>query len=157
MTVSTKRSSDEEREFLTRSAMRFYHLGHLPMDYRTAVIEYRFLLAEKREKKLPLHKLSEKVLAEIPEIPFLRELDDDSARAYLDACSITELKALLYDLENLQCSYAWNTLHSRIVDYRYELDHYGEKHSSLMVDPDACSGGHRSRSRAASSNLIDES
>lgn len=102
--------------------------------YRTNVERYQALLAEKRRLKLRLKrgdKLSDKTLAEYPEIPFLREKNEAKAEAMLGAMSDCQIRCTIHQVEDLSLNYVYREINRLITDFKYQI--YRKKHPSSSL------------------------
>ena len=111
-------------------------------DYRTKVIRYRFLLTTKRDLGIkPLNKVPETDIRHYPEIPFLRILNYDEAKVFLENLPDHRLEALVDHITVVTSSdWVFRTLSTRIKEFEWEIRNKGKKlpRKGGAIDPDFC-------------------
>lgn len=106
-------------------------------EYRTRVIKYRFYVSWKRELGIsPIRAIKESSIAEYPKNSFLSILSEDEARYILTISSTSHIEKIIEDIERiLNTDYTYVTLGTKIADFTYEVQHYGQEKPSLGYDP----------------------
>lgn len=137
------------RQELIDRAMRLWETH--AESYRTMPLQYQFLLAEKRRLGIaPLNKIKKCVLDDYPKVPFFAICDAEVARARLNKLSELQLICQIRWLEDVvNYNQAYRTLRNRIIDFTYEVDHYGSLDCPFGLDPDysTCSTHRRNKKR----------
>lgn len=120
---------EEKREELISQIMVLWKEN--AVDYRTLPLRYRFLLKERKKGNLKLrynnkfysvNYVRPGVLREYPEIPFLRILDEETARISLSDLNLGRLVRRLRQLNNLTANCAYRTLKDWVADANYILN-----------------------------------
>lgn len=108
--------------------------------YRTNPLRYQFLLAAKRELHIaPLNKIKQEVLLEYPEVPFFKILDKPSAMEAIKSMSDAKLRNQIYSIEyTVSYNHAYRTIYNRVMEFTYEINHYGDNKSEFGVEPKSC-------------------
>ena len=140
MSKTTALLSFTPRERRTQEECAIVLWRRLAEDYRTKVIRYRFLLATKKTLGIkPYNRVPEPDIRSYPDIPFLRILGEAEAAEFLHNLPDHRLMALIRRIEHVTASdYAFCTLSARIVDYEWEIEHYGQPRPRKggALDPD---------------------
>lgn len=132
------------REELTSNLMRLWAVS--ATKYRLLPIKYKFLHGIRAYAKayvtgyggLNVSGITDKELAEYPEIPFLRIVDQVSAREFLEDLGFYQLMTLRNQVEDFESlNYVKNTLEGKIADYEYWWKNINTVRSSAYMDPDA--------------------
>ena len=94
-------------------------------DYRTLVMKYQFLLAEKKAgRKIKLTRLPAVVINELPDIFLFNYWNKDDVREYLKELEIDELSRMLAETQwILEENYSYNTIRNWVKEASYELAH----------------------------------
>lgn len=98
--------------------------------YRTAIIEYKFLAAERRKAKIcPIYTVPKGIINEYPVIEFFFCLDEVSAREYLRDISAEELPPRTMNLlDIIETNHAYNSIVNRVKEFRYlQKNGYGRR------------------------------
>ena len=94
--------------------------------YRTSPTKYTFLYHFCRGRK-KRYFIAKNVLKTYPELPFLRLLHLDEARAYLESLPDGTLEGEILRLEDvLHIGYVYNTMLARVIDMEHWLAHGNE-------------------------------
>ncbi len=122
--------SPEDEELWTESFTTAMQLWEdFAEGYRTAIIEYKFLAAERRKAKIcPIYAIPKGIINEYPVIRFFFCLDEISAREYLRDIRAEELPArTMRLLETIETNHAYNSIVTRVKEFRYRQKHgYGK-------------------------------
>ncbi|MBR6505634.1 hypothetical protein IKT18_02255 [Candidatus Saccharibacteria bacterium] len=114
--------SPEDEELWEESFMTAMQLWEdFAEGYRTAIIEYKFLAAERRKAKIcPIYTVPKGIISEYPYVQFFFCLDEVSAREYLRDISVEELPARTMNLMDLvETNHAYNSIITRVKEFRY--------------------------------------
>lgn len=127
-----------------------WHLWHIYAEkYCSGLATYEELLQKRSELGIrPLRRLPKYVLNDYPDIPFLR-FSENFAKLYLNVQSTKTLKILLKTLRGLEHNYAYNTVQTRIVDFKYEISNHDTSavRKNCFLNPDKVCGKSKMRGR----------
>ena len=93
--------------------------------YRTAPLEYKFLVTERRKAHIyPINTVSKAVLNAYPRIELLYCIDEFSAREYLSELSTFGLIAVVKSITDMvELDHSYRSIMNKIKEFRYWARH----------------------------------
>ncbi|MDO4611473.1 MAG: hypothetical protein Q4B34_01270, partial [Candidatus Saccharibacteria bacterium] len=128
--------------------------------YRNTPKLYWMLYQKKIDLKIPVRrgdKIKKLDLDQYPEIPVLREKNEEVAFEILSGMSLQELSSTMRQIEQFKEHFVYRTMLARISDFRFQIDRHGKPKPKYAYDPEyRGSSGGNSRGRSRRSGLSDE-
>jgi hypothetical protein len=110
---------EKERVKIMAEAMELWYVH--ARTYRTAIIEYKFLIEERRNttpRPKCINAIPGTVLKDYPDIQLFNCLDEISAYTYLKSFDLKTLKTVVNTIKNQVKSYSYVTVTQRLIDFR---------------------------------------
>ena len=104
-------------------------------NYRTLRERYEALLKKKRELKIqPLDRVPAAVFKEWPEIDFLEIDSDIDVIRHIKTMTEKEIRQTISKIETLPFDFNYTTLRDRVIQFEYEIEHFGRRKSQFGYD-----------------------